>query len=822
MSRREFPTPDVLRERCQSLPGACILDVSADNICDYACGAWALVERDIRHVLPDEATAKEVIEVLTSKLELPQAFGLRSELCNLKKCTFYVLQQASNLERLLSQLASFWHGEHDRTVEGHLGFWMHSTRLENISDARTQAKGAASAVADARSFSKHCCSLPRHPSKQPAAFLRELPMSLQACRIASAALAAAASPSAKNVENTAAGVAAIDLADGSAPDEGACAVPAALTWHARAAVTIEAQAHWPAHIKHFVSCMLICRGADKALRIRDEASRVEAAMITALKSLEASASVLAKLPTAHDVCTTQLRQLDGRSSGAAAASNGKPLAAVVEAAAEELLSAEGTAMRGEHGLATVNEGRAGKLVETSAAARLMSEALRRRRHANLVAGALPVMRDTLLWLRAAFEAAESGSTRFVAGDARLEYEGGGGSTRNGDSRKLGWQPALCVWPSTKLHGHALFARLAGIEATYRPQMRAQIQATGWPSSIVSRRGMERPTAADNKVCTECRRQFSSLWVHRGVCSECEAAIRKIGSIKSTGSTEAGGAQTDGNETGTAGMGDVVTGGASDGRGGGVAAGLDKEAEMAEEQEEVDRYQPFMRGRCPYSQRCQRTWFCPHHGRCLVCDSHSCAACRLERGGAEAVEAIAHRMAFGTGENALMDGNAGTHGRVSPSAAGGGRRLGVEPPAAVPRLSRATKLARIALDWDRTLCTTRSGGEPVVGKHHLDEELCALLWQYDGLCEIVTRNGHTAAIRAFLASNGAPEDIPIRTVRKGQSKADFILAGLEAEDSGGKGEQSVVLFVDDSVAELVDPRLTADPRVHRVLFVRALL
>ena len=55
-----------------------------------------------------------------------------------------------------------------------------------------------------------------------------------------------------------------------------------------------------------------------------------------------------------------------------------------------------------------------------------------------------------------------------------------------------------------------------------------------------------------------------------------------------------------------------------------------------------------------------------------------------------------------------------------------------------------------------------------------------------------------------------------------ARAEDRLAGLEAEDSGGKGEQSVVLFVDDSVAELVDPRLTADPRVHRVLFVRALL
>ena len=63
------------------------------------------------------------------------------------------------------------------------------------------------------------------------------------------------------------------------------------------------------------------------------------------------------------------------------------------------------------------------------------------------------MRDTLLWLRSAFEAAESGTTRFVAGDTADATSHGAGA------RQLGWQPALCVWPSTKLHGHALFAAL---------------------------------------------------------------------------------------------------------------------------------------------------------------------------------------------------------------------------------------------------------------------------------------------------------------------------------------------------------------------------
>jgi hypothetical protein len=35
---------------------------------------------------------------------------------------------------------------------------------------------------------------------------------------------------------------------------------------------------------------------------------------------------------------------------------------------------------------------------------------------------------------------------------------------------------------------------------------------------------------------------------------------------------------------------------------------------------------------------------------------------------------------------------------------------------------------IFLDWDRTLCTTRTGGSPLVGKHALDPDLHGLLVQ----------------------------------------------------------------------------------------------
>ena len=50
----------------------------------------------------------------------------------------------------------------------------------------------------------------------------------------------------------------------------------------------------------------------------------------------------------------------------------------------------------------------------------------------------------------------------------------------------------------------------------------------------------------------------------------------------------------------------------------------------------------------------------------------------------------------------------------------------------------------------------------------------------------------------------------------------MLAELVGEGEPGPAGRRPILFVDDSVAELTDPRVAADERVHRVLFVRGLL
>ena len=173
---------------------------------------------------------------------------------------------------------------------------------------------------------------------------------------------------------------------------------------------------------------------------------------------------------------------------------------------------------------------------------------------------------------------------------------------------------------------------------------------------------------------------------------------------------------------------------------------------------------FEHARCPYRPSCASP-FCPHANRCFVCDSWSCAECRLIRGDGEDVLALAQD--------------------INPD--------------------------QTYLDWDRTVCTTRSGASPLKGKHAVDPDLLSMIWSRPkGSVHIVTRNSYREDIKTFMARAGLPDGIPVHTVKKHQSKAEVILEGIEG----------TILFVDDSVAEHMDERLKHSS-VFRVLFGRAL-
>jgi len=134
---------------------------------------------------------------------------------------------------------------------------------------------------------------------------------------------------------------------------------------------------------------------------------------------------------------------------------------------------------------------------------------------------------------------------------------------------------------------------------------------------------------------------------------------------------------------------------------------------------------------------------------------------------------------------------------------------------VRQLASHLQPRRIALDFDRTLATTRSGGKPIIGKDTMDPDLLPLLWERRTACAIVTRNSNVKDITAFLQAQGAPSDIQIHSLRKPRSKAEYITPWLEADSD-------CAIFVDDSIDELMDASISKDPRVHRVLFIRGLL
>lgn len=174
------------------------------------------------------------------------------------------------------------------------------------------------------------------------------------------------------------------------------------------------------------------------------------------------------------------------------------------------------------------------------------------------------------------------------------------------------------------------------------------------------------------------------------------------------------------------------------------------------------------GRCPFGKVCLPSWFCKHHRRCFACDGHSCTECRILRGDGEVVRELVDRL----------------------------------------------RPVRIAIDFDRTLCNTKSGNAPIIGKHVIDTELLSLLQVYGDICEVVTRNPHKEEILAFLAANGVAAELPVHTLKRPRSKAEFVVEGL--------GKSDAVVFVDDSIQELIDPLIASDTRVHGLLFVRALM
>jgi len=188
-----------------------------------------------------------------------------------------------------------------------------------------------------------------------------------------------------------------------------------------------------------------------------------------------------------------------------------------------------------------------------------------------------------------------------------------------------------------------------------------------------------------------------------------------------------------------------------------------------------------KGRCPYRD-CPPDAFCPHAGRCLMCEEWSCMQCRLLR-------------LDGEGVAALVEAH--------------------NPPA-------------LFLDFCQTLATTKRGQAPHVGIHTVQPDLAEVARRH-GNVHVVTRNRHIAEIREFLAGHDL-SGIPVHAAggRGGPGKAERIasllvpasvaattslagsspatVAGAVPQPTTAAEESAIGVFVDDDISEHLAPEL----------------
>jgi hypothetical protein len=640
------------------------------NIVLFLFSSFDLIERDINLVLPCERNAARILDDLRS--ELSCAFRMREELINMKKVAYHVHHSGSLIERSLAQLATYFRTDHAdcdsintaQAIEAHeettssSAYFVHSDRFTTIVDARMRCKGACHAAADARAMAKQICCLPRHPLKKRPTIMANLPRTLETAGLVRNALQTL------NSDDSFSDLVSLDMC--SSGDDMNCK-----TWQLKVErklmdLTDADSNPFPIDVVEFARLIVICRGADKAVRMVDEVYSAIAAVRYVCAQIDALLPLLSYR--------------------------------------EDMLSSNVEKLRLELSNVSSDE-QSGKCSQLSES---ISTMIRKRihyhRHLNLLSGALPHLIELVAWLKKISSIADTGHDEVMFL----------GSDSTADRHTL---PAALQVPKVEVDTMALFKTYREVESRYRPQMFNAIRTRGWPPSLqhaLATSNEKEAKVADNKHCHVCERTYSCLWVHRGVCCECEDRIRHV------------------------------------------------------------------ENRCPFRSVCKSDWFCAHSRRCLICDAHSCSDCRLVRGDASTVAAVA--------------------GDIKPR--------------------------RIAFDFDRTIASTKSGAAPIVGKHAADVDLISLMWKYS--CVVVTRNQNKEAIRLFLEDQGAPPGTEICIVGKKESKAAHIL-GFRQTGEGDTNLKNLtpvedtrpILFVDDSVQELADPLVAQESSIYRVLFVRSL-
>lgn len=399
----------------QQLRTPCPLDGTEQRLLQwFNCGRWALVQRDLRAVLPPQVA--EHVLTTCERHAVPDAFAIRRELVNYKKAMLHAHDAAHRLEKDLRQLVAFF-----RKVDWNKGdvFFRHSEPHASLCDALAGCSGVLGALQDGRNCTKAVCSVGRWPGAPRSAKLDRLPASLKVAthiRKAQRFLM----DSGRAIVASESGL--LEASPGSAPEP--APAPAPVTQRSQANREVRggcgssgdddddscstAQRRFDilctelaetippeySHVLHFVTQVLIVRGAAKALRMRHELQRYARSLAVMVSVAESTLAELEIFPTIAEV------QRDLRDSATALqleqkmdkVSTGKEVAKEVPFSS---VSATGRTFIGHPAL---------------------GQATNAMKHTCTIRALLPVLRDCHTWAVRIAHTKESDALLFVAGD----------------------------------------------------------------------------------------------------------------------------------------------------------------------------------------------------------------------------------------------------------------------------------------------------------------------------------------------------------------------------------------------------------------------
>tara|TARA_B110000971_G_scaffold190658_1_gene201821 strand:- start:44 stop:2653 length:2610 start_codon:yes stop_codon:yes gene_type:complete len=773
------------------IDGECPSDVSRKNIMNYAQGSFSMVIDDLNAVLP-----KPLADIALNALQeegLCEAFDLRKNLVSLKKVLLHCWHAAHPVEHELHRLATFWRND----MHFDNGF-AHCDRYREICVTHMRCKGAAHAAYDGRVLTKQICCVPRHPDARRPARLRELPNSLTTrswllqAETALRGITSGNDISGDDVPRDASGDTSGDTGTGDTSVERKNGTSRdTCVEKATPGETLETPA----------------RGALNVF-LENVAARIEK---TTRKRFRDEATSREKEETETEWPCHLIRTIErvliarGGSKALAIRDETKLYAqvlidtanqfdAVLATLGQKTLSVEAV-LRDDFGVDGSGRFRTRGIDFFEPAVLRLKEGTVFDRLRGLLQGCAPGTRDIASAVqnivnfpsKKQFVSGDDGGADFFPAEFTL-----GRSISVHRSVVEKWRPVMWVElevlvPGARIGDEVIDAEVGRLEeskledvvsgdtkvASMSQQLATRDSGHAWPPDPGST-----PLLAylrGKQKCTGCGGDFGSLWVQYGTCFRCDLIGRRSGRCpRSAGFFS---------EKDTSGGGSFEGSVTCDTKGTGPRRS---------------------------KKTCPANAWCPHHSRCLACELLSfpgCSACGITSGDGEDI---------GNLVETASDGN-----------------------------------VCVFLDFDRTVCATKVGASPIVeAKTKSDDESDATktvtFAEHDkhlmsiatshANTHVVTRNRHVADIVLFLEHLGVRDaQKKVHHVGKGASKAGVILGvlgefsvsqkrnGKKNDDNDDNGANDTntpsALFVDDSIAELLDEQVAAIPGLTRVLFSR---